>query len=278
MVEQAKEAASEVASTAADEARGVAHEAAEQVRSLADQMKDQVEQQSQAGLERLAGTVATLAEDLAALAEGRGGTDGLAADLVRQASDRARTLGDGLQDRSPGDLLGQVEDFARRRPGAFLLGAAVTGVLLGRMTRGAVTVDLREPAAEPSTGMAPRSMAGAEGLGMGVGSTGATGIGNGPGSLGAEAVEAGLVAEAANAPRSGAGRGLAQEQRLTAEPGLRGDVAQDWPETPATTSAAVGGGFSTADDDAGGTGRMAALDDAIEEATFGTRRGPEVQP
>jgi hypothetical protein len=51
-----------------------------------------------------------------------------------------------LSDHEPGDLLDQVRQFARRRPGAFLLGAALVGIIAGRLTRGAAS------ASDSSTG------------------------------------------------------------------------------------------------------------------------------
>jgi hypothetical protein len=47
-------------------------------------------------------------------------------------------MADWLEQREPGDLLDEVRRFARRRPGAFVLGALVAGVVAGRMTRGIV--------------------------------------------------------------------------------------------------------------------------------------------
>ena len=41
-----------------------------------------------------------------------------------------------LENREPGDLLGEVQRFARNKPGTFLLLAAGAGVLAGRLTRG----------------------------------------------------------------------------------------------------------------------------------------------
>jgi hypothetical protein len=61
----------------------------------------------------------------------------MASDVARQVADRAHTLAGHLEDREPGDLLGDVRDFARRRPGTFLLGALAAGVVAGRLTRAA---------------------------------------------------------------------------------------------------------------------------------------------
>jgi hypothetical protein len=65
-----------------------------------------------------------------------GGTSGLANDVVRQVSSRARDLYQGMENREPGELLDEVRRFARRKPGVFLFGAAAAGVLAGRLTRG----------------------------------------------------------------------------------------------------------------------------------------------
>jgi hypothetical protein len=62
---------------------------------------------------------------------------GTASGLVREAADRARALSSRLDGREPRELLDDVRGFARRRPGTFLLGALVAGVVAGRLTRGA---------------------------------------------------------------------------------------------------------------------------------------------
>jgi hypothetical protein len=79
----------------------------------------------------------------------------VASDLTRQASDKARDLAGWLESREPGDLLEEVRDLARRKPGTFLLGAAAAGVLAGRLTRSAIDVkrdDSSGTAAENANG------------------------------------------------------------------------------------------------------------------------------
>jgi hypothetical protein len=63
---------------------------------------------------------------------------GPAADLVRQAGDKVDEIAGWLQNREPGDLVNEVRAFARRKPGVFLLGAALAGVVAGRLTTGVV--------------------------------------------------------------------------------------------------------------------------------------------
>ena len=60
---------------------------------------------------------------------------GLAADLLRQASGRLSSAASWLGDRDPASLLNEVKSFARRSPGTFIIGAAILGVVVGRLTR-----------------------------------------------------------------------------------------------------------------------------------------------
>jgi hypothetical protein len=63
-------------------------------------------------------------------------TSGPAHDLLHQATGKVEELAGWLQDREPADLLEEVRSFARRKPGTFLLGAALAGVVAGRLTSG----------------------------------------------------------------------------------------------------------------------------------------------
>jgi hypothetical protein len=72
----------------------------------------------------------------------------MATDLAQEVSDRVRALGSHLENRDPGQLLDDARDFARRRPGTFLVGALAAGVVAGRMFRatadGAAAASLAE--------------------------------------------------------------------------------------------------------------------------------------
>jgi hypothetical protein len=65
-------------------------------------------------------------------------SSGPATDLVRQAGDKLEELAGWVQNREPGDLVNELRGFARRKPGVFLLGAALAGVVAGRLTTGVV--------------------------------------------------------------------------------------------------------------------------------------------
>ncbi|MCW2866446.1 MAG: hypothetical protein JWR20_634 [Marmoricola sp.] len=132
----AKQEAGHVAGVAQQEAGKVAAEAKDQLRGLVDDATSQVDQQTRAQKSRLTETLRTFGDDLDGMAQQQEGS-GPARQLVQQVSEQARTLASHLDDREPQELLEDVRRFARRRPGAFLLGAVAAGVVAGRLTRGA---------------------------------------------------------------------------------------------------------------------------------------------
>jgi vacuolar-type H+-ATPase subunit H len=131
----ATEESRHVAGVAKDEAQNVAAEARQQARTLKDEAMTQVDEQSRTQRDRLVDTLRTFSDDLEQMAS-QGGRSGMATDLTRQVAGKARELGSQLDGREPTDLLDDVRSFARRRPGAFLLGAVAAGVVAGRLTRG----------------------------------------------------------------------------------------------------------------------------------------------
>jgi hypothetical protein len=142
MKEQAKEAAStaasegkHVTSVAGEEAQKVVAEAKQQTQALLDDAKTQLHEQSRSQRDRLVQTLGTLGDDLDRMA---GQADsGLAGELVQKASERVRGISSRIDGREPAELLEEVRDFARRKPGTFLLGALAAGVVAGRFARGA---------------------------------------------------------------------------------------------------------------------------------------------
>jgi len=146
----AKDAGGQVASTAADQAKNVAGETKNQARNLLNETQSQVNEQAGTQKDKAAGGLRGLSDELRSLADGTGyGQSGMATDFSRQASDKMKDLADWLEARDPGQLLDEVRDIARRKPGTFLLGAAVAGVLAGRLTRG--VVDAKRDESDDST-------------------------------------------------------------------------------------------------------------------------------
>lgn len=126
-----------LAETAKSEAQSVAADAKEQARNLVDEARTQVQEQSRSQLDTLVSTLQGFADDLERMARGEGAESGLARDVVTQVGDKAKALSSQLRGQEPAQVLDQARDFARRRPGTFLLGALAAGVVAGRVARGA---------------------------------------------------------------------------------------------------------------------------------------------
>jgi uncharacterized protein YjbJ (UPF0337 family) len=125
-----------VAGVAKEEAGNVAAETKDQLFGVMDEARTQVSEQSAVQRDRLVQTLTTLSDDLEHMAQ-QSDRSGLATDLAHQVARRARDLGNRLDGREPEHILEDVRSFARRRPGAFLMGALAAGVVAGRLTRGA---------------------------------------------------------------------------------------------------------------------------------------------
>ena len=159
----AKEQAKQAAGTAADETRhvadvakgeaqNVASEAKHQAQHLFDEARSQVDEQSRTQRDRLVNTLRTFSDDLEQMAA-QGGGGGMATDVARQVAGKTRDLSSRLEGREPTELLDDVRDFARRKPGMFLLGAVAAGVVAGRLTRGA-----KDAGSGSGSGSSPRSV------------------------------------------------------------------------------------------------------------------------
>ena len=135
--ETAADEGAHLADVAKTEAQSVAADAQEQARNLVDEARNQVQEQSRSQLDNLVSTLQTFADDLERMARGEGANAGIAQDIVTQVSEKAKVVSSQLRGQEPAQVLDQARDFARRRPGTFLLGALAAGVVAGRVTRGA---------------------------------------------------------------------------------------------------------------------------------------------
>lgn len=133
----AAERGSDVAGTVGEQASRVASESKRQARNLMHEGKEQLSGQARQGQQRAADGLHKLADQLHQMSE-RSDGQGLAPEMARQAADKSHQAARWLEHREPGDLVGEVRRYARRKPGTFLLAAALAGVAVGRLTRGAV--------------------------------------------------------------------------------------------------------------------------------------------
>lgn len=125
--------AGNVAGTAKEQAANVAGEAKSQARDLLRQTQRELREQAATQQQRVASGLHTVSGQLGDMASSA--EPGVASDVVRQVADRAGGVATWLDGRDPGSLLTELTSFARRRPGLFIGGAVVAGVLVGRLTR-----------------------------------------------------------------------------------------------------------------------------------------------
>lgn len=126
--------AKDVLSTAKDEASSVVGEAKTQAKDLYAQSQRELKEQAGVQQQRLAAGLRSVGDELGSMAANSDGT-GVATDLVQQVSTRLSSAASWLGDRDPAGVLDEVKRFARRRPGTFILGAAIAGIVVGRLTR-----------------------------------------------------------------------------------------------------------------------------------------------
>lgn len=127
--------ATDVVDTAQERAGDVAREASSQVQNVAGELRDQLQDHAETQTRRLAESVRQLSDELGTMGE-RGEPDSPATKAVRQVSRRGHDMAEKLEARGPQGLVGDLQDFARRRPGVFLAGAALAGFAAARLGKG----------------------------------------------------------------------------------------------------------------------------------------------
>lgn len=143
-----KDTALENAQQVADVARGevskVTSEASGQLKDLVAQGRNELGSQLGAQQQRLASVVHSLADELGSMGSKSDG--GPLADLAKQGSRRVGEVAHYIETSQPADAVEQLRNFARRRPVAFLVGSALAGAVVGRLTRSvaAETKDAKE--------------------------------------------------------------------------------------------------------------------------------------
>jgi hypothetical protein len=145
--EAATQAAVDVKDTAKEQTQRVATEAKTQARNIAADVRDKVGEQARTQNDKLVSTIRETADHLDQMRGDR--QDSPAATVVSRVADGGRQLADYLDRNGPEGVLQEVQDFARRRPGAFLATALAAGFVVGRLGKSVAKAD---PSAGGSTG------------------------------------------------------------------------------------------------------------------------------
>jgi hypothetical protein len=135
----AGQAASDVKDTAKEQALRVGDEARTQIRNVASDVRGKVGEQARTQNDKLVGGIRQVAEELDRMRGDR--QDSPAATVVSRVADGGRQMADYLDRNGPEGVLREVQDFARRRPGAFLATALAAGFVVGRLGKGVMKAD-----------------------------------------------------------------------------------------------------------------------------------------
>lgn len=107
-----------------------------EAQSFADAAQQRAREEAQKHTQTATRTLGDFANAIRRAGEELGQSDqSPAARLVRQAADGLEGFSRNLADKQPEDLLNDVRDFGRRNPAAFIGGAVLVGVALGRFLR-----------------------------------------------------------------------------------------------------------------------------------------------
>ncbi|GIF43959.1 hypothetical protein [Actinoplanes xinjiangensis] len=148
VAEQGKQAVADVKETAAQQAQRVGAEAKTQARNVAGEVRDKLGEQARTQSDRLVGSIRQTADHLDEMRGDRGDTP--AAMVVSRVADGGRQLADYLDRNGPDGVLAEVQDFARRRPGAFLATALAAGFVVGRLGKSVAKADPTAGTTTPS--------------------------------------------------------------------------------------------------------------------------------
>ena len=140
-VDTAGHEAQKVGETAKEQAGQVAGEVGRQARNLLDETRSQLRNQAQEQTDRISATLSDLANELRGMADNAPDPSSSVANLVGDGARRLEDFATHLQAGGLDSVVDDLKTVARRRPGAFLAGAAVAGVVVGRLFR---NVDLAQ--------------------------------------------------------------------------------------------------------------------------------------
>jgi hypothetical protein len=132
---EAQQEAQATAETARVEASAVAETAQEEAGSVVETGMAALEQQAGRQTEQLVEKLYDYRDEMDALLQGDPESAGQVRDALQRLADRTTSAADRMAEGGPRGMVEDAKDLAGRRPGVFLLGAAVAGFGVGRLLR-----------------------------------------------------------------------------------------------------------------------------------------------
>jgi hypothetical protein len=120
------EAISAMAERTAETARGIASDFVGEVKDAANALLNEQK-------DRAAETVGNVASALRQTAQQLHEENPAVARYAERAADRVDLFSDAVRERPLGEMIGDIDGFARRSPAVFLVGAVAAGFLVGRV-------------------------------------------------------------------------------------------------------------------------------------------------
>ncbi|PRB72806.1 hypothetical protein [Arthrobacter sp. MYb213] len=136
LAQEGQHSATEVLDTAKQEASLIGGQAKEQAADLFEELSSDLREQASLQQQKVATNLRDISDEFRSMLD-QSQASGTAATLVDQASNHSGQIANWLDQREPGDVVDEVKQFARKRPGAFLGIALGAGLLAGRITRNA---------------------------------------------------------------------------------------------------------------------------------------------
>ena len=136
--ETLQEKTSEVVQTAKEHTRELGDEIVRQTRDVTGQVRERLSGEAESQNERLATTLRHLSEELEMMHKNAPG-DSMAAAMVQRLSEGSRQAADYLREHGAEGVLNEVQEYARRKPGTFLLTSVLAGFVVGRIGKGLLT-------------------------------------------------------------------------------------------------------------------------------------------
>ena len=130
--DKVKETAAAAMDVVGDAGRTVTAEAKARAADTMDTVRTAAGERADAARDTLVSAGERLAETLQSEA---GATEGMSSRVLNGLAGGVTTVTDGLRGRTLGELFTGAQDYARRHPGTFAVGAAVAGFALARFLR-----------------------------------------------------------------------------------------------------------------------------------------------
>ncbi|TKK89498.1 hypothetical protein FDA94_08890 [Herbidospora galbida] len=132
--ERTKGAVADTASEAKEQVRNVGGEVRAQTGQAVGQLRGRIREQAEAQSRRAAQGVRTWADDLTTMTDS-GKPDSPVYGVLQQVAGTGHKAADYLENRGIGGAASDVQSFARRRPGLFLVGALAAGFVAARIAK-----------------------------------------------------------------------------------------------------------------------------------------------